>query len=79
MKEPNVNPNPSRRLRTVLRWTHILVGALLATFVYSPLREIGAFVLLVQIALIPVLILTGVWMWQQARVRSLLARSSQRG
>ena len=66
--------NPSNRsLRTILRWSHVVAGALLAAFVYSPLRESDAFVLLVQVALIPVLILSGFWMSQKARVRKLFA------
>lgn len=68
--------NTGRRMRVVLRWFHLVAGSLVAAVVYSPLRESGAFVLLVQVALMPVLILTGVWMWQQARLRRLLGRSS---
>lgn len=66
-------------LRTMLRWAHTTAGALLAAFVYGPLRENEAFVLLVQVALVPIIILTGVWMWQQARVGKLLAGTRERG
>ena len=69
--------NPNKALRVALRWSHILAGALVAAVVYSPLRENAAFVLAAQVALLPVLILTGLWMWQQARVRRLLGRSSR--
>ena len=31
-----------------------------------------------QIILVPVIIITGVWMWQQARVRKLITRGSRR-
>lgn len=67
--------NPNKTLRSVLRWSHIAAGALVAAIVYSPLREDEAFVLLTQIALLPVLVLTGIWMWRQASVRRLLRRS----
>ena len=64
-----------KKFRSLLRWAHIATGAILAAFVYSPLRENDGFVLLVQFGLIPALILTGVWMSQQARVRRLLGRA----
>ncbi len=68
--------NPNRMLRrTVLRWAHVVAGSLVATVIYSPLRENEAFVMAVQVALIPVLIVTGIWMWQRARVERLLGRS----
>lgn len=67
--------NPNRTLRNLLRWFHIVAGSLVATVIYSPLRESEAFVLVVQVALLPVLILTGISMWQQARLRRLLGRS----
>lgn len=68
--------NTSRTLRLLLRWIHLVSGSLVATVIYSPLRESEAFVLLVQIILLPVIILTGISMWQQARLRRLLGRSS---
>lgn len=65
----------SRTLRPLLRWVRIIAGSLVATVIYSALRESEAFVLLVQVVLLPVLILTGISMWQQARLRKLLGRS----
>ena len=62
----------SRNLRTILRWFHSVAGAMIAIMIYSPLGDNDAFVLLVQIAVLPIVILTGFWMWQQARVRRLL-------
>lgn len=45
--------NQSRTMRTVLRWTHLLVGWLIGVLVYTPMRENGAFVLLVQAVSFP--------------------------
>jgi hypothetical protein len=64
----------SKQLRLILRYTHLAAGTLIGLFVYSPLGDVPAFELLVQIALIPVVMLTGIWIWQQARVRRLFAR-----
>lgn len=65
--------NPNNTARTVLRWTHLLAGWLIGVFVYTPARESEALVLLMQAAVV----LTGVWMWQQARIRHLFRRLCQ--
>ncbi|MBA2512426.1 MAG: hypothetical protein H0V28_13225 [Rubrobacteraceae bacterium] len=61
----------NKTVRTVLRWTHLLVGWLIGVFVYTPMREDETFVLLMQVVFVPAVVLTGVWMWQQARIRRL--------
>ncbi len=68
-----------KQQRTILRYTHLLAGMLNVFFIYTPLGDVREFELLVQIGLVPVIIITGIWMWQQARVRKLLARGSRRG
>ena len=65
--------------RTILRYTHLLAGMLNIFFIYTPLGDVREFELLVQIILVPVIVITGVWMWQQARVRKLIAKGSRRG
>jgi hypothetical protein len=59
----------NKQLRLILRYTHLVVGILIGLLVYSPLRDVPAFELLVQIALIPMVVLTGIWVWQQATPR----------
>lgn len=66
--------NPNKTTRTILRWTHVLVGFLIGVFVYTPAHNNEAFVLLMQAAVIPAVTITGVWMWQQARIRRLYRR-----
>ena len=61
--------------RMILRYSHLLAGMLNVFFIYTPLGDVWEFQLLVQIILIPVIVITGVWMWQQARVRKLLAKA----
>ena len=68
-----------KQQRTILRYSHLLAGMLNVFFIYTPLGEVREFELLVQIILVPVIILTGVWMWQQARVRRLIAKGSRQG
>lgn len=70
--------NPNKTTRTVLRWTHLLAGWLIGVFIYTPARENETFILLMQDAVIPAVVLTGLWMWQQARIRRLYNRWRQR-
>lgn len=62
----------NKRLRTVLRYVHLVGAALIGTFVYAPWRSEAWFVLSMQVVIIPVLTLSGLALWQQARVGRLL-------
>jgi hypothetical protein len=68
-----------KQQRSLLRYSHLLAGMLNVFFVYTPLGDVWAFQLLVQIILVPVILITGVWMWQQARVRKLIIKGGRRG
>ena len=68
-----------KQQRTILRYSHLVAGMLNVFFIYTPLGDVSAFQLLVQIILVPVIIITGVWMWQQARVRKRIAKGSRQG
>ena len=68
-----------KQQRTILRYSHLFTGMLNVFFIYTPLGDVWEFQLLVQIILVPVIIITGVWMWQQARIRKLIAKWSRQG
>jgi hypothetical protein len=68
----------NHQLRTVLRWIHLIGGLSFGVFVYSPLRTNEAFTLLLQVVIIPVVLLSGLWMWQQARVSRWLRGQTKR-
>jgi len=64
----------NKQLRLILRYTHLAAGILIILFVHSPLGNVPAFKLVVQIALIPIVVLSGIWIWHRARVRRLFTR-----
>lgn len=70
--------NWNKTARTATRWTHLLVGWLIGVFVYTPARENETFVLLMQVVFVPAVVLTGLYMWQQARIRRLYGRLRRR-
>jgi thiosulfate reductase cytochrome b subunit len=63
-----------KQIRNVLRFCHLSAGMLLVPYVYSPLGDVAAFELVVRVALVPLTVFTGVSMWQQAKLRKLIAR-----
>ena len=68
------------RLRSLLRVLHFLAAASLGTLVYSPWIQVQAFVLFNQVVVIPVLALSGMWMWQGHRLRAHFSnRKGERG
>jgi len=61
-------------LRRALRWTHIVTAAVLGTFLYSPLAADPVFAAVTKFFAFPVMVLTGVAMWQQGRLARLAKR-----
>ncbi|MBP2833801.1 hypothetical protein J8281_16515 [Aquimarina sp. U1-2] len=52
------------KTRNTLRWLHIIAAAAIGTFIYSPWASIEWFALTIQVLVIPVLTITGLWMWK---------------
>ena len=64
--------------RSIVRWIHIVFGIPIIGYVYSPFEEIPNYAPAVRMVFLPVLLLTGFWMWQGHAVRRLLSRKSAR-
>jgi hypothetical protein len=61
---------PAGAQRRAQRRVHLLAGAVLAAYVYAPLgTELED---VVRFAIMPILALTGIAMWQAARIRRAL-------
>lgn len=67
----------NKRLRDLQRAVHLVGGLLLAAYVYTPLRDLPSFGLLVQLAVVPAVVATGLAMWQLPRLRASLRRRDQ--
>jgi len=62
----------NKRQRDMQRAVHIVGGLLLLMYVYSPAGAVPVFGLLMQVVVMPVLILSGVLMWQGPRLRKVM-------
>jgi len=61
-------------VRLILRWSHITVVLFLGAYFYSPLPELSWSKPLIQYAIIPYALLSGVAMWKQAWVMKLFKK-----
>ena len=59
--------------RTIFRWIHIVFGIPIVGYVYSPFEEIPKYAYLVRFYFVPILLLSGLWMWKGHVVRRLLS------
>jgi hypothetical protein len=64
--------------RNLMRWIHLLGAAAIGTFVYSPWRNEPGFLLSMRVLVIPILTLTGLWMWQGHRLKKILSSPQQK-
>jgi hypothetical protein len=62
--------------RSILRWIHIVLGIPIAGYIYSPFAEIPNYAPAVRFVFFPMLVLTGLWMWQGHAVRRLFSRNA---
>ena len=49
--------------RSILRWTHLVVGIPILGYIYSPFEEIPNYASAVRGVFVPVMILSGFWMY----------------
>jgi thiosulfate reductase cytochrome b subunit len=59
--------------RTIIRWIHLVFSIPIVGYVYSPFEELPNYAPVVRFVSIPVLVLTGLWMWKGHVVRRLIS------
>lgn len=59
-----------RRLRNVLRYSHIGAGVMLGVIIWTPLLDNSEALWFARLGLLPFLVLVGGWMWLQSRAWS---------
>ena len=64
--------------RSIFRWIHILFGIPILGYVYSPFEEIPKYAPAVRFFFLPVILLSGFWMWKGHVLRRLIAKSLDR-
>ena len=60
--------------RSILRWIHIVLAIPIAGYVYSPFKELPNYAPVVRFVSVPILVVTGFWMWKGHAVRRLISK-----
>jgi len=61
-------------LRSIFRWTHIVFSIPILGYIYSPFDKLPDYAGPTRYVLLPVMVLTGLWMWKGHVVRRLISR-----
>jgi hypothetical protein len=60
--------------RSIFRWIHIIFAIPIAGYIYSPFEQIPNYASLTRFVFVPVLAVSGLWMWKGHVVRRLVSK-----
>lgn len=66
-----MNPGTTR---TIFRWIHLVFSIPIIGYVYSPFENIPEYAAPTRYVFLPVLVVTGLWMWKGHLLRRLLPK-----
>lgn len=64
--------------RSILRSIHIVLGIPIVGYVYSPFDQIPQYAPMVRYIFLPLILLSGFWMWKGPSIRRLSGSSAKR-
>jgi len=62
--------------RSIVRWIHIVLGIPIVGYIYSPFDQIPNYAAITRFVYVPVLVLSGLWMWKGHVVLRLFSKRS---
>jgi hypothetical protein len=62
--------------RSVLRWIHIVFGIPILGYIYSPFEDLPNYAPVVRYVALPMIVLSGFWMWKGHVLRRLVSKDS---
>jgi hypothetical protein len=65
---------PKATTRSVFRWIHLVFSIPILGYIYSPFDQIPNYAPATRFVFVPVLVLSGLWMWKGHAVRRLLSK-----
>jgi len=66
-----MSPNAKQ---SILRWIHIIFGLFIVAYIYGPPAETVKYISFFRYIYLPVLLLTGLWMWKGHVIRRLFSK-----
>ncbi len=64
--------------RSIFRWIHLLLSIPILGYIYSPFDKLPDYAPLTRFVFLPLMILSGLWMWKGHVVRRLIAKGPRR-
>jgi len=58
--------------RSLFRWIHIIFGFPVIGYIYSPFEDVHYYARSVRFVFLPVLVLSGLWMWKGHLLRRII-------
>jgi hypothetical protein len=65
--------------RTICRWIHLVFSIPILGYIYSPFDKLPSYAPKTRYVFVPIMILSGLWMWKGHVVRRLLSKRSLGG
>ena len=65
--------------RSIFRWIHIVFSIPILGYIYSPFEEIPKYAPKVRFVVVPIMLLSGLWMWKGNALLRLISRRSAGG
>lgn len=62
--------------RSLIRWLHIILGIPIVGYIYSPFEKIPDYAPAVRFVFLPVIVLSGLWMWKGHVIRRYISKRS---
>ena len=62
--------------RSILRWIHLIFTIPILGYVYSPFVELPNYAPVVRFIAVPVIVLSGLWMWKGHVFQGLISKKS---
>ena len=60
--------------RTICRWIHIVFSIPILGYIYSPFDKLPSYAFKTRFVFVPVMVLSGLWMWKGHVVRRLFSK-----
>jgi hypothetical protein len=64
--------------RVFIRWIHVICGIPIAGYIYSPFQVLPDYAPATRFVFLPVMLLSGLWMWKGHLVRWLVSKKIAR-
>ena len=63
--------------RSMIRWIHIVFAIPILGYIYSPFEQIPNYAGPTRFVFVPVMVLSGLWMWKGHVLRRLISKRSE--